>query len=54
MAWGIVMAFPMVLGMLLLIFADGGVEYQTFGETVVNPPADDMLAVEEPALKKAA
>lgn len=44
MEWGIVMAFPMVVGMLLLVFAHGSDgDYQTFGHTVVNPPtAKDM------------
>ena len=40
MEWGIVMAGPMVLGMLVLIFAEADCrDYQTFGDEVVNPPA---------------
>lgn len=54
MAWGIMFAFPMVLGMLVLIFADMEAEYQTFGSSVVNPPAEDAVAVDERELKKAA
>jgi hypothetical protein len=40
MEWGIIMAFPTVLGMLLLLFAQGAeVEHQTFGQTIINPSA---------------
>jgi hypothetical protein len=39
MAWGIIMAVPTALGMLMLIFARSGEKkYQTFGATVVNAP----------------
>jgi hypothetical protein len=54
MAWGIVMAFPMVLGMLMLIFADSETDYQTFGQTVLNPPAAMNADDERQELQKAA
>ena len=39
MEWGIIMAIPTVLGMLVLIFAQPRTkEYQTFGSTVLNEP----------------
>jgi hypothetical protein len=54
MEWGIVMAFPMVLGMLLLIFGQSAeADYQTFGHRVLNPPAV-MSVPEELELPKAA
>lgn len=55
MEWGIVMAFPTVLGMLFLIFAmTGEAEYQTFGQMIVNPPAMAEAEAETAELKKAA
>jgi hypothetical protein len=39
MEWGIIMAIPTVIGMLVLIFAQPRTkEYQTFGSTVLNEP----------------
>jgi hypothetical protein len=39
MEWGIVIAFPMVLGMLVLIFGQSAeADYQTFGHRVLNAP----------------
>jgi hypothetical protein len=54
MAWGIVMAFPMVLGMLFLIFMEPETDYQTFGQTVINPPAEMKADGERQELRKAA
>jgi hypothetical protein len=54
MAWGIMMAFPMVLGMLMLAFAEPETEYQTFGQTVLNPPTAMKADTEEQELRKAA
>jgi hypothetical protein len=55
MAWGIVMAFPMVFGMLMLIFAANGEgEYQTFGRIAVNEPDLTETDAEDVELKKAA
>jgi hypothetical protein len=43
MEWGIVMAFPTVLAMLVLVFAESPEgSYQTFGRAVLNPPARDI------------
>jgi hypothetical protein len=38
MAWGMIMAVPTVVGMLMLIFAQPSEEYQTFGEIILNGP----------------
>jgi hypothetical protein len=39
MEWGMIMAIPTVIGMLVLIFAQPRThEYQTFGSTVLNEP----------------
>jgi hypothetical protein len=38
MEWGMIMAFPTVIGMLVLIFAQPGKSYQTFGSTAINEP----------------
>jgi hypothetical protein len=54
MAWGIMMAFPMVLGMLILIFAEAETDYQTFGQTVLNPPTAMNPDTEGQELRKAA
>ena len=54
MAWGIIFAFPMVLGMLFLAFAVAGEsEYQSFGRTVINPPAPDDAEADHIELKAA-
>jgi hypothetical protein len=55
MEWGIVLAFPTVLGMLFLVFAAAGEsDYQTFDQTIVNPPAIAGAEVEADELKMAA
>jgi hypothetical protein len=55
MEWGIVIAFPMVLGMLFLAFgAVGESDYQSFGRTVINPPATDDAEADDVELKAAA
>jgi hypothetical protein len=39
MEWGMIMAIPTVIGMLVLLFAQPRPnEYQTFGSTVLNEP----------------
>lgn len=39
MEWGMIMAVPTVVGMLVLIFArPAAKEYQTFGSTILNEP----------------
>jgi hypothetical protein len=54
MAWGIVVAFPMVLGMLMLVFsATGTSDYQSFGRTVINPPVPDDAEADDIHLKAA-
>lgn len=48
MAWGIFMAVFAVIGMLVLIFVQPGENrYQTFGNTILNPPdAQDNASAE--------
>jgi len=38
MEWGMIMALPTVIGMLVLVFAQPGKSYQTFGSTAINEP----------------
>lgn len=38
MEWGMIMALPTVIGMLVLIFAQPGKSHQTFGHATINEP----------------
>ena len=56
MEWGIIMALPTVIGMLVLIFAQPhDVQYQTFGQTVLNAPEEPIAdAVSQEEYRRAA
>ena len=47
MEWGMIMALPTVIGMLVLIFAQPGKSYQTFGSTAINEPEWKVYHSEE-------
>jgi hypothetical protein len=47
MEWGMIMALPTVIGMLVLIFAQPGKSYQTFGSTSINEPEWKVYRSEE-------